>query len=225
MQGLIGKKLGMTRIFDDDGRRVAVTVIQAGPCVVIQRRNAAKDGYEAVQVGYAPVKESRVPKPLLGRFRKAGVNPMRHLMEFGIDDGEELKGGDTVTVSLFAGVPFVDVTGITKGRGFQGVVKRYNMGGGRMTHGGHSKRRIGAIGQCSYPARVARGKKMPGHMGNARATQQNLRVMGVREDDNVLIVRGAVPGPNGGTVVVRKSIKRPPDAVEAAGKKDSGGSE
>ena len=208
MNGLIGRKLGMTQVFDSEGRRVAVTVIEAGPCVVVGLKTKARDGYDAVQLGFGEQKEQRVTKPMAGVYKKAGAPTMRMLREFALDDGEEMNPGDSVTVGIFDDVAFVDVTGITKGRGFQGVVKRYNMRGGRMTHGGHSRRRVGAIGQCSYPARVAKGQRMPGHMGNIRITQQNVKVVEVRGEDNVLLVRGAVPGPTGGVVMVRKALKK-----------------
>ena len=208
MQGLIGKKLGMTQVYDEDGRRVAVTVIEAGPCVVVQRKSKGKEGYDAVQLGFGDQKPQRLNKPTRTRFEKANVAPKRVLLELPLDEGDEVKPGDSITVSIFEGVPFVDVIGTTKGRGFAGVVKRYNMRGGRMTHGGHSKRRVGAIGQCAYPGRVAKGQKMPGHMGHVRRTQQNLKVLRVEGDQNILLVRGAIPGPTGGIVVVRKAIKK-----------------
>jgi len=209
MQGLIGRKLGMTQVYDGDGRRVAVTAIEVGPCSVVQCKTAERDGYQAVQLGFGEQKEHRVARPRLGRFRKIGAAPRRYLKEFALDNGEEPKAGDSVTVAdVFAGVTHVDVVGVTKGRGFQGAVKRHRMGGGRMTHGGHSKRRIGSIGQCSYPARVAKGKRMPGHMGQVRVTVQNLAVVQVRGEDNLLLVRGAVPGPAGAILEVRKALKK-----------------
>lgn len=195
-------------MFDEDGRRVAVTVIEAGPCVVVQRKTGAVDGYDAAQLGFGEQKEHRVGKAQLGRFKKAGVPPSRELREFGLDNGDEVKEGDTVTAAIFDGVTHVDVTGVTKGRGFQGVVKRYRVGGGRMTHGGHSKRRVGAIGQCAYPARVAKGQRMPGHMGRVRVTQQNLRVVQVRGEENLLLVSGAVPGPTGAILRVTRAVKK-----------------
>jgi len=208
MKGLLGRKLGMTQVFDDKGRRVAVTVIEAGPCTVLRRKNQASDGYDAVQLGFGEQKEHRVGKPLLGQFKKAKAPAARWLAEFRLEEGDEISEGQAVTVSIFEGVSHVDVMGMTKGRGFQGVVKRYNMAGGRMSHGGHSKRRIGSIGQCSYPARVAKGKHMPGHMGAARITKQGLRVVQLRENENVILVHGAVPGPNGGVVHVSKALKK-----------------
>ena len=213
MQGLIGKKLGMTQVFDGDGHRVAVTVLEVGPCVVIQCKTGEKDGYAAAQLGFGEQKEQRVRKPLLGRYKKVGTTPCRHLKEFRLDGSEEVKEGDTVTASIFEGVSHVDVTGLTKGRGFQGGMKRYNMAGGRMTHGGHAKRKPGAIGQCAYPARVAKGKKMPGHMGNTSITIQNLAVVAIKGEDNLLLVRGAIPGPTGAIVEVRKALKK---AVKSA---------
>ena len=207
MQGLIGIKLGMTQVYDEDGVRVAVTVIQAGPCTVTQRKTEALEGYDAVQLGLGEQKEHRVAKALQGHCKKAGTGPKRVLVEFRLDDGDDPQPGETLGVSMFEGVRKVDVVGVTKGRGFDGVVKRYRMAGGRKTHGGKSKRRIGSIGQCAYPARVAKGKRMPGHMGHARVTQQNLRVVGLRGDDNLLLVQGAVPGPTGGILRITKAVK------------------
>ncbi len=208
MQGLIGKKIGMTQVYDDQGRRVAVTVIQAGPCPVVQRKTSDNDGYDAVQLGFGEQKESRVTKARLTRFKNAGTVACKILREFAISSDEEMAVGQTLTTELFEGVEFVDVIGTTKGRGFAGVVKRHNMAGGRMTHGGHSKRRVGSIGQCSYPARVAKGQRMPGQMGSVRVTMQNLKVVKVRSEDNVLLVRGAVPGANGSIVIVKKALKK-----------------
>jgi large subunit ribosomal protein L3 len=208
MQGLIAKKVGMTQVFDDKGRHVAVTVIEAGPCVVTQRKTVEKDGYSAVQIGFADQKEHRVNKAAMGLFKKSGCAPKRWLREFALDQGEDFKPGDTVGVKIFDGVSHVDVCGITKGRGFQGVVKRYRMRGGPKTHGGHSKRRIGSIGQNAYPARVHRGHRMPGHMGNTPVTQQNLRVVSLRPDQNLLLILGAVPGPAGAIVLVSKALKK-----------------
>ena len=208
MQGLIGKKLGMTQVYDANGRRVAVTVIEAGPCLVTQSKTVETDGYESVQLGFGKQKEQRVSKPRLGRFKKLEAGPLRHLKEFKLDDGDEVKEGDEVTASIFEGVSHVDITGITKGRGFQGALKRHNMAGGRKTHGGHSKRRPGAIGQCAYPGRVAKGKRMPGHMGHIRITVQNLRVVELRGEENLLLIQGAVPGATGTIVEVRKALKK-----------------
>ena len=208
MQGLIGRKLGMTQIFDDKGKRIAVTVVDAGPCVVVQRKTVDQDGYDAVQLGYGAMKEKNAGKPAMGRFKKAGVDPVRMLREFALDASEDVKVGAVIGPSIFEDVSHVDVVGTSKGRGFQGVVKRYNMAGGRMTHGGHSKRRVGSIGQCSYPARVAKGQRMPGHMGNKRITQQNLKIVGIRAEENLILLMGAIPGPVGGFVIVKKALKK-----------------
>jgi large subunit ribosomal protein L3 len=208
MQGLIGKKLGMTQVYGPGGRRVAVTVIEAGPCLVTQCKCADTDGYEAAQLGFGEQKESRMPKALLGRFKKLGVTPRRCLKEFRVDKSGEVKDGDVVTAAIFEGVTHVDITGITKGRGFQGVVRRHGMSGGPLTHGGHSKRRVGSVGQNAYPARIQRGKRMPGHMGQVRVTLQNLRVVELRGAENLLLVEGAVPGPTGTLVEVRKALKK-----------------
>ena len=209
MQGLIGRKLGMTQVYDENGHRVAVTVIETGPCPVVQRKTKESDGYDAVQLGYGDQKESRMTKAALGHLKKAEVTPKRILREFDWAGNDEIKVGDIVTAgTLFDGVTYVDVIGVTKGRGFQGVVKRHNMAGGRMTHGGHSKRRVGSIGQCSYPARVMKGQRMPGHMGSRRITTQNLKIVAVRGEDNVILVKGAVPGPNGSVLVVKIALKK-----------------
>lgn len=208
MQGLLGKKIGMTRVFDADGQQVPVTVLEVGPCVVVQCKQPERDGYAAVQVGFEEQKESRVARPQQGLFKKAGCAPMRHLHEFAVDTGEAVKVGDRLTAAVFEGADFVDVTGMNKGKGFQGVVRRHGMGGGPITHGGHSKRRVGSIGCRSYPGRVHKNKRMPGHQGNVQVTQQNLKVVQVRPTDNLLLVRGAVPGPKGSVVVIRRSIKK-----------------
>lgn len=209
MQGLIGKKLGMTQVYDGTGARVPVTVIEAGPCVVVQRKTAARDGYDAAQLGFFDVKPSRLPKPERVRQEKAGAGAKRMLREFAVPASSEAKAGDKVSVAVLSDATHVDVTAVTKGRGFQGVVKRHRMKGGRFTHGGHSKRRVGSIGMKTWPARVAKNKRLPGHMGNVIATQQNLRIVEIREDQNLLLVEGAVPGANGGMVVVKKALKKP----------------
>lgn len=198
----------MTQVYDAAGRRVAVTLIEAGPCVVVQRKTAARDGYEAVQMGFVEQKPQRVNKAMSGHFAASGTAPHKILREVHLEQGEEAAAGEQITVSIFDGEDYLDVLGVTKGRGFQGPMKRHNMAGGRMTHGGHSKRRIGAIGECSYPARVAKGKRMPGHMGHVHVTVQNLKLVKIQPEDNLLLVQGAVPGPNGGIVLVRKSLKK-----------------
>jgi large subunit ribosomal protein L3 len=208
MKSLIGKKLGMTQIFNEEGQLVPVTVIEAGPCSVVQRKTVEKDGYDAVQLGFSEQKAQRVSKPLNGHFSKAGVSPMRELREVRVDSADEAKAGDTVTASVFEDVKYVDVLGETKGKGYQGVVKRYGFGGGRATHGSHFHRRPGSIGMCETPARVFKNKKMPGQMGGTNITVQNLQVVQVRAEENLILLKGAVPGANGTTLVLREALKR-----------------
>ena len=208
MQTLIGKKIGMTRVYDDAGVQVPVTVVQVGPCVVVQRKSAKPDGYEAVQLGFEEQKESRLTKPLQGHFKKAGAKAQKVLREVRLAPGEDAKAGDVLTAQVFAGVKFVDVLGHTKGRGFQGVVKRFKFGGGRAAHGGGWLRKPGSIGNREWPGRVFKNKRLPGHMGSVDITTQNLRVVKVLADDHALLLEGAVPGPVGGLVLVRKAIKK-----------------
>lgn len=208
MQGILGKKIGMTRVFGDEGRQIPVTVLEVGPCVVVRRKTKERDGYDAVQIGFSGAKESRVSKPLMGQFKAAGVAPCKYLKEVAVESGDARKAGDVVTVSVLDGAKFVDVEGVTKGRGFQGVVRRHGMRGGPMTHGGHSKRRVGSIGCRTFPGTVHRGKRMPGHMGNSNITTQNLEVVQLRSEENLLLVCGAVPGPSGGVVMIRKALKK-----------------
>lgn len=209
MQGLLGKKVGMTQVFDDKGVHIPVTVIEVGPCVVLQRKNNERDGYEAVQLGFQDQKESRVNKSELGHLKKSGSTPKRVVREFRVTAEEAAKEGDTITAEVFEGVSYVDVSGVTKGRGFQGVVKRHRMGGGRASHGGKATlRRGGSIGMRTKPGRVFKNKRMPGHMGHVNITTQNLRIVQVRKDDNAILVEGAVPGPTGGVLVVKKAIKK-----------------
>ncbi|MBQ8438278.1 MAG: 50S ribosomal protein L3 [Alistipes sp.] len=205
MPGLLGKKIGMMSVFSADGKNVPCTVIEAGPCAVTQVKTIEKDGYEAVQLGFQDQKESRVNAPLMGHFKKAGVAPKRHLAEFKEFD-TELNLGDVVTVDLFADTAYVTVTGTSKGKGFQGVVKRHNFGGvGQATHGQHNRaRKPGSIGACSYPAKVFKGLRMGGQMGNARVTTHNLQVLKVIPEHNLLVIKGSVPGYNGSIVIIEK---------------------
>ncbi len=205
MPGLLGKKIGMMSVFSADGKNVPCTVIEAGPCAVTQVKTIEKDGYEAVQLGFQDQKESRVNAPLAGHFKKAGVTPKRHLAEFkGYET--ELNLGDVLTVDLFADTAYVSVTGTSKGKGFQGVVKRHNFGGvGQATHGQHNRaRKPGSIGACSYPAKVFKGLRMGGQMGNARVTTHNLQVLKVIPEHNLLVIKGSVPGYNGSIVIIEK---------------------
>ncbi len=208
MQGILGKKIGMTRVFGDEGRQIPVTVIEVGPCVVVQRKTKAQDGYDALKIGLGPKKATRTSKPEAGEAKASGGVAQQYLHEFRVDSTEELKAGDAVTAAVLEGASHVDITGITKGRGFQGVMRRHGMKGGPMTHGGHSKRRIGSIGCRSFPGRIHKGKRMPGHMGNVKATTQNLQVVQLRTAENLLLVCGAVPGPAGAMVVIRKALKK-----------------
>jgi large subunit ribosomal protein L3 len=204
--GLLGRKVGMTQIFDEYGRAVPVTVIQAGPCPVVQKKTADRDGYEAIQIGFqAEFKPARMTRPLRGHLDKAQVPYQRHLRELRLRGGEgEFQVGQVLTVSLFAVGDRVRVTGITKGRGFQGGVRRWNYRGGPMSHGAMFHRAPGSIGASSFPSRVFRGHHMPGHMGAARHTVRGLTVVSVDPEKNLLMVRGAVPGPSGGLLTIRK---------------------
>ena len=205
MPGLLGKKIGMISVFSAEGQNIPCTVIEAGPCAVTQVKTIEKDGYEAVQVGFQEQKESRVSAPLLGHFKKAGVSPKRHLAEFKNFE-TALNVGDVLTVDLFADTAYVTVIGTSKGRGFQGVVKRHGFGGvGQATHGQHNRaRKPGSIGACSYPARVFKGTRMAGQMGNQRVTVQNLQVLNVMPEHNLLVIKGSVPGCKGSIVIIEK---------------------
>jgi len=204
--GLLGKKVGMTQLLDNDGTIVPVTVIQAGPCVVVQRKTKQKDGYDAVQLGFVEfVKPKRVTKPMTGHFKKSNVAPARFVREVGVQGEDGANPGDKVMVNIFNRDELVDVVGTSKGRGFAGFVKRHHFRGGRATHGSMFHRAPGSIGSSAYPSRVLKGMRMAGHLGNARVTVQNLRVARVDQENNLLFVRGAVPGPPGGYVVVEKA--------------------
>ena len=209
VNGILGIKLGMTQVFDGDGTAVPCTVVQAGPCVVVQRRTADNDGYEAVQLGLVEfVKPQRVNKAMTGHFKKADVAPVRLLREFRVEaKGDETKVGDRVLVDRFEPGEFVDVSGVSKGKGFQGGVKRWHYRGGDNTHGSMFHRAPGGIGASSFPSRVWKGQHFPGHMGNQRVTSKNLRVVKIDAEENLLLVNGAVPGPNGAYVEIRKSKK------------------
>lgn len=205
--GILGKKIGMTQVFTADGRVVPVTVIKAGPCVVVQRKTPERDGYDAVQLGLLEyVKPSRINKPMAGHLKKAGVDGIRYLREIRLRPGDpDLKEGDRVLVTDFKPSERVDVTGISKGRGFQGVVKRHGFRGGKDTHGSMFHRAPGSIGASSFPSRVFPGKRMAGHMGMQRVTVKNLEIVEIDADDNLMLVKGAVPGPNGGYLIIRRA--------------------
>ncbi len=205
--GILGKKLGMTRIFTQDGQWIDVTLVQAGPCVVIQRKTEKKDGYEAVQVGFDEIKPKRCTKPLKGHFEKAGVPPKRFLKEFRVEVDNPLKPGDEIKLDIFKVGDRVDISGKSKGRGFAGVVKRHGYSGGPGTHGSNFHRRPGSIGQSAYPAEVYKGKGLPGHMGNVRVTVQNLEVVDIVPEKNLIVIRGSIPGSNGGLVEIKHTVK------------------
>ncbi len=209
VNGIIGIKLGMTQVFAGDGTMVPCTVLQAGPCVVVQRRTKDKDGYDAVQLGLVEfVKPQRVNKPMTGHFKKADAAPMRMLREVRLEEsGDETKVGDRVLVDRFAPGELVDVSGVSKGKGFQGGVKRWHYRGGDATHGSMFHRAPGGIGGSSFPSRVWPNQHFPGHMGNERKTTKNLKVVKVDAEENLLLVRGAVPGPNGAYILIRKVKK------------------
>lgn len=209
VNGILGIKLGMAQVFGDDGAAIGCTVLQAGPCVVVQRRTKQKDGYDAVQLGLVEfIKPQRISKPMTGHFKKADVAPMRMLREVRLEDSaDETKAGDRVLVDRFAPGEYVDITGVSKGKGFAGGVKRWHFAGGDATHGSMFHRAPGGIGASSFPSRVWPGQHFPGHMGNQRVTSKNLRVVKVDADENLLLVRGAVPGPPGAYILIRKARK------------------
>lgn len=208
MIGIIGKKLGMTTIFDETGNAVAVTVVEAGPCTIMQIRDNDKDGYSAIQLGYGSVKEKHLKKPQIGQFKKANMEPKKYLKEFRTDNISPYSIGQEVKVDIFQTGDFIDVSSLSKGRGFAGVMKRHNYDGGPMSHGSNFRRRAGSIGSNSYPARVWKGKGMPGHMGDTFTTIQNLKVIEIRPEDNLIMVKGAIPGAINGIVKITASVKK-----------------
>ena len=204
--GLIGRKVGMTQIYDEKGNVIPVTVLEVGPCPIIRIKTKVSDGYEALKVSYKEVTK-RLTKPMEGVFKKVGVKPHKYIREFRCEAGD-YKVGEALTVDLFNDINFVDVTGTSKGKGFQGVVKRYGFHGGKATHGSMHHRRIGSVGQCQWPGRIIKGKKMPGRMGGKRRTVQSLRVVEVDLSKNVILVKGAVPGPNNGIIYIKEAVKK-----------------
>ena len=206
-KALIGKKVGMTQIFDEKGKVIPVTVIEAGPCVVAQVKTVESDGYNAVQLGFGEVKESKVNKPIKGHFTKSKLTLKKHLREFRIDDVASVKVGDELKADVFAKGDKVDIQGTSKGKGFQGVIKRHGQSRGPMGHGSMYHRRPGSMGPTSTPGRVFKGKKLPGRMGNNTITIQNLEVVSVDLDKNVILVKGSVPGANGAILKIKSSVK------------------
>ena len=207
VRALMGKKVGMTRVFGEDGRWSTVTVLEVGPCTVVQRKTQETDGYDAVQLGFGTKREKLVTKPLMGHFKKAGVAPQRTLREFPIEAADELKAGDEIRADIFKAGDRVDVAGISKRKGYQGVQKRHGFRGGPGGHGSMFHRRPGSIGQSSDPSKVFKGMKMAGHMGDVRVTVQNLEVVNVDAEKNLVLVRGAVPGANGGLLELKFTVK------------------
>ncbi len=197
--GMIGKKIGMVQLFDESGQAMGVTVVQAGPCKVIRKKGQSK-----VQLGYGETAKSKVTKPVLGQFEKAGTEPFRVLREFSADDVGALEIGQEIRADIFSPGEVVKVVGTSKGKGFAGVVKKWNFGGGRATHGSRSHRIPGSVGQCAYPARIFKGKKMPGRMGGVRVTAPTVQVLEVRADENLIFLKGPIPGSRGSIVLIRK---------------------
>jgi large subunit ribosomal protein L3 len=207
-KGIIGKKIGMTQVFDEKGKVIPVTVVEAGPCVVTQKKTIEKDGYAAIQIGYGNAKANKVTKPLKGHFDKADVAPKKTLREFRVENIDGYNVGDLIKVDTFTRGEKVDVTGISKGKGYAGVIKRWNFHRLKETHGtGPVARHSGSNGACSSPSRVWKGLKLAGHLGTEKVTVQNLMVVKIDAENNLIAIKGAIPGPNGGTVVIRDSVK------------------
>lgn len=207
MKKILGKKIGMTQIFEEDGRVIPVTVVEAGPLKVVQIKTMEKDGYNSIQIGYVDIKEKKINKPLKGHFDKAQVEYKKYLREFRVDNPEKYEIGQEIKVDVFESGDRVDVVGISKGKGTQGPVKRHGHGRGPETHGSKYHRAVGAMAAASYPGRVLKGKKMSGHMGNQRVTVENLEIVRVDAEKNLLLIKGAVPGPKGGLLTIKESVK------------------
>ena len=206
-QAILGKKIGMTQVFREDGTMIPVTVVLAGPCPVTQIKTVDHDGYDAVQMAFEPVREKLITKPQMGHLKKAGVEAHRYVKEFRLDDCSQYGVGSVIKADVFAKGEHVDVTGISKGKGFEGNIKRWNQARGRKTHGSHSYRVAGSMGACTYPGEVFKTKRLPGHMGRERITVQNLEVVRADAERNLLLIKGAIPGANGGLVLVKSTIK------------------
>lgn len=206
-KGILGKKIGMTQIFAEDGRLIPVTVVEAGPCSVVQKKTVENDGYSAVQLGFGDKKEKNTNKPMKGHFQKAGVSIKRYLKEFKFDNADEMNVGDEIKVDMFEAGDVLDVTGTSKGHGYAGTVKRWGTHRGPMSHGSHYHRGPGSLGACSSPSRVYKGKKLPGHYGVDKVTIQNLDLVKVDAERNLLLIRGSVPGPKGGLLIIKNAVK------------------
>ena len=207
MKSIVGRKIGMTQVFTENGAVVPVTVVEAGPMVVVQKKTVEKDGYNAIQVGFENIKEKKVNKPTKGHFEKANVSPKKLLQEFRVENVEEFEIGQEIKVDLFAEGDKVDVTGISKGKGTQGVIKRHGFSRGRETHGSHFHRAPGGMSAGTYPGRVFKGHRMAGRMGHERITTQNLEIVRVDLDKNLILVKGAIPGPKKGIVTIKETVK------------------
>lgn len=208
MNGILAKKIGMTQVFEESGNLVPVTVLQAGPMVVVQKKTVETDGYNAVVVGFGEINEKNVNKPRKGQFKKANASYKRYLREFKVEDVEKYNLGDEITVEIMDGVEFVDVIGTSKGKGTQGVIKRHGFGRGRESHGSKFHRMPGGMGAATWPGKVFKGHRMMGRMGNERVTVQNLKVVKVDKENGIILIKGAVPGPKKGLITVRKAIKK-----------------
>ncbi len=206
-KAILAKKLGMTQIFDETGKVIPVTVIEAGPNAVVQKKTVENDGYDAVQVGFVDLKEKKATKPVKGHFAKAGVTPKKFVREFRLDDVSAFNVGDEIKADIFAAGDKVDVAGISKGKGYAGTIKRWGQHRGPMTHGSGYHRGPGSMGMCSDPGRVFKGKRLPGHMGVDRVTIQNLAVVRVDADKNIILIKGGLPGPKGGLLMVKNTVK------------------
>ena len=206
-KAILGKKIGMTQVFTEDGLVVPVTVVEAGPCAVVQKKSMEKDGYKAVQIAFGKIREKNVNNPVKKHFEKAGVTPARYLREFRLEDMDAFEVGSEIKAEIFENGELVDVTGTSKGKGFAGTIKRYNHSRGPMTHGSKFHRAPGSLGACSTPSRVFKGHKMPGQMGNVKVTTQNLQIIRVDAERNLLLIKGSVPGARGGLVIVRDACK------------------
>ncbi|MDO5111858.1 MAG: 50S ribosomal protein L3 [Clostridia bacterium] len=206
-KAILGTKVGMTQMFREDGTMIPVTVVLAGPCPVVQVKNKERDGYEAVQVAFKPVREKLITKPQLGHLKKAGVGAYRYVREFKLDDAASYEVGSEIKADVFANGDHVDVVGVSKGKGFAGNIKRWNQARGRKTHGSHSYRVAGSMGACTYPGEVFKTKHLPGHMGSERVSVQNLEVARVDAARNLLLIKGAIPGAKGGLVMVKETVK------------------
>ncbi|MBO4847914.1 MAG: 50S ribosomal protein L3 [Clostridia bacterium] len=206
-QAILGKKIGMTQVFREDGTMVPVTVVMAGPCPVTQIKTVDHDGYDAVQMAFMPVREKLITKPEMGHLKKAGVEAHRYVKEFRLDDCSQYQVGNVIKADVFEKGEHVDVTGISKGKGFEGNIKRWNQARGRKTHGSHSYRVAGSMGACTYPGEVFKTKHLPGHMGRERITVQNLEIVRSDAERNLLLIKGAIPGANGGLVLVKSTVK------------------